>query len=290
MHTVSFCADTSGCAYKYVEQPLMNLECDPYPNEELILNCYIQGPFQQAFGIVWYWKPRNNPSPQKLSPTSSKYDIKLRNRLSTANFRTHGSLLRVQQLNDSDAGLYYCRGNLSNGTLLSPSNKLFLANQSVYTHDLVNGSTCSDAQTTTVASCGSGDSATVSTTTPTLATASNGGTDPLSSSPPDNTYPSSLPTTVTLAPTSTVTPVSTPESNMLQVALYAVISVIVVFCAVIVTLAVTIVILYRRKRGHANLKKTAGMFVMAINHYCYYGDVCQVAVCVCICLQVLITS
>ena len=51
---------------------------------------------------------------------------------------------------------------------------------------------------------------------------------------------------------------------MLQVALYAVISVIVVFCAVIVTLAVTIVILYRRKRGHPNFKKTAGMFVMAI--------------------------
>ena len=70
---------------------------------------------------------------------------------------------------------------------------------------------------------------------------------------------------------------------MLQVALYAVISVIVVFCAVIVTLAVTIVILYRRKRGHANFKKTAGSFVMAIN--CYYGDVCQHGSSVCVYLS-----
>ena len=167
--------------------------------------------------------------------------------------------MQVQQLNDSDAGWYFCRGHLSNGTLLTPSNKLLLATQSVYTISPVRNFTCPDvAQTTTVYSCANitNDSSTVSTTPPNQATDTNVGTEPPSSSLPDNTYSPSLPTTATLLPTPTATP--TPESGMLQVALYAVISVIVVFCAVIVTLAVTIVILYRRKGGHANFKKTAG--------------------------------
>ena len=214
-----------------------------------------------AISIVWYWEPTNTRQPQRLSQTSSKYNlIDTRARFHGMNSRIHGSQLRVQQLNDSDAGLYYCQGNLPNGTLLTPSNMLHLTMQSVYT-DVLNVSKCPDmAQTTTNSSCASpvlDDSSTVSSTTPNLVTDGNRGpTDPPSSSPTINSQWPSLPTTVTLLPTPTATPA--PESGMLRVALYAVISVIVVFCAVIVTLAVTIVILYRRKGGHTNLKKTAG--------------------------------
>ena len=240
----------------YVEQPLTSLECNPYPNNRLILNCDVQGPVQMAFGVVWYWEPINSPHPQRLSSTS-KYDLTIRPGNVGTDSRTHGSQMRVQQLNDSDAGLYYCRGNLSNGTLLTPSNKLLLAKWSVYSNDLVDASDCpAEAQTTREPSCANITtdlSATVGTLSPDLATDSNGGLI----SPPANTYSPSLPTTVTLAPTPTATP--TPESSgRLRVALYAVISVIVVFCAVIVTLAVTIVILYRRKGGHTNFKKTSG--------------------------------
>ena len=212
-----------------------------------------------AIRIVWYWEPINTRQPQRLSALRDKYSLEPRDLLGTTNFRAHQSQLRVQQLNDSDAGWYYCQGNLSNGTLLTPSNRLFLATESAYTISRVRNFTCPDKpQTTTVYSCANTTTytSTASTTVPTLATDTNIGTGPSSSSPPDDTYSPSLPTTVTLAPTATATP--TPESSMFRVALYAVISVIVVFCAVIVTLAVTIVILYRRKGGHTNFKKTAG--------------------------------
>ena len=250
-------AGTSECPYTYWEQPLTSLECNPYPNNQLILNCEVRGPPLMAFDVVvWYWEPINNPQPQILSSTSKYIIITNRPGNVGTNYRSRNSQMRVKQLNDSNAGWYYCRGNLSNGTLLTPSNKLLLANRSVYSSDDFNPSTCPDrAQTTREPSCASittDDSLTIGTQSPDLATDSNGGLI----SPPANTYSPSLPTTVTLAPTPTATP--TPESSMFRVALYAVISVIVVFCAVIVTLAVTIVILYRRKGGHTNFKKTAG--------------------------------
>jgi len=210
-----------------------------------------------AFGVVWYWEPSYNLQPQRLSRTSKYEFITDRYNMIGTNYRTHGSQMRVKQLNDSDAGLYYCQGDLSNGTLLTPSNRLVLAIQPVY--NLLNVTICEDrAQTFSAPKCASlvlDDSSTVSSTAPNPVTDGNrGSTDPPSNSPTIDGQRPSLPTT--LVPTPTATP--TPESSILRVALYAVISVIVVFCAVIVTLAVTIVILYRRKGGHTNFKKTAG--------------------------------
>ena len=146
-------ADTSGCAYTYQEQPLTNLECNPYPNNRLSLSCEVRGPAQVAFSIVWYWEPLNNQQSQRLS--ASKYGFTLSSSIDTSS-RVYRSQLRVQQLNDNDAGWYYCQGNLSNGTLLIPSNRSFLAIESEYTSDVVNASTCPDrAQTTRVRSCAS---------------------------------------------------------------------------------------------------------------------------------------
>ena len=257
-------ADTSDCAYTYQQQPPKTLECNPYPNRRLILNCEIKGPNQWSFSILWYRKSRNNQQPQRLSgprDSSSKYSLQSDPPTTTTNFRAHRSQLRVQRLNDSDAGWYFCQGNLSNATLLTPSNMLLLDLQSEYI-DASNCSDSSEAYTTRESSCATiatDNPATVGTTPPNVATGdSRGGTDPPSSSPTGDSYHPSLPTTLAPTPTATPTATPTPESGMLQVALYAVISVIVVFCAVIVTLAVTIVILYRRKRGHANFKKTAG--------------------------------
>ena len=56
----------------------------------------------------------------------------------------------------------------------------------------------------------------------------------------------------------------TPSDELiLKVALYNVVAVIVVICAIIVTLAITIVILYCKKGTHSNSDKTAGMSVLA---------------------------
>ena len=254
-------AGISECAYTYQEQPLTNLECNPYPNNELRLTCEVQGPIEMAFSIVWYWDPLNSQQSQRLSSTG-KYDLDILSITST-NSRTHLSRLRVQHLIDNDAGWYFCQGNLSNGTLLTPSNRLFLSIQSEYITAL-NASTCPDGpQSTRVPSCisiASDTLSTVGTTTPNLATDGNSGSiDP----------PSSLPTdllttiTVTLAPTPTVTTVPDPESDVLQVALLA--AVVVVFCVIIVTLSFSIVILIcRKKPGHVK-SKTAGKSVFGIS-------------------------
>ena len=277
-------AGTSECAYTYQEQPLTNLECNPYPNNKLILNCGVRGPAQVAVSIVWYWEPLNNQQPQRLSVTSSKYNLITRPPSLTFNSRALLSQLRVQQLNDSDAGLYFCQTELSNGTQLTPSNRLFLAVQSVYASDVFNVSTCPDrAQTTREPSCASIaiDSSTtasiVSTTTPDPITDGNRGTaNPSSSSPTDgNHHPSLLATIITLAPTPTVTSVPDPESDNLQVALYSMAAIIVVFCATTVTLGFSLVILIcRKQRCHVESKKTAGKSVFGISHSSYLTTHC----------------
>ena len=260
---------TSECAYHYEEQPRTNLECNPYPNNDLRLVCEVVGPNQLLFSIVWNWEPLVNPGQtERLSSNSlprDKYNVQdqgLTPDVQNSQFHRR-SQLRVLQLNDSDAGRYFCQAMLSNGTLLTPSNKLLLSIQSVYT----NLPTCmsSSAQNTMSISCASivtDDAVTVQPTS-----GNTGNTETTDSATTDaNTSPTgppSVPTPdTTPVPTPTVLPmVAEPESSTLQVALYIVVAVIVIFCAIIVTLAITIVILYRKKGGHANFKKTAGMSV-----------------------------
>ena len=250
----------------------------------LILGCEIRGPSQAT--ITWFWEPLNTRQLQRLSD-ARKYGFQLRivvNRNSWLERRQ----IQVRRLEDSDAGWYFCQAELSNGTLLTPSNRLFLAVQSVYRR----ASVCQDeAQANTVPSCArivTDDPTTASTAGTTPATDSNRGsidpssglptdgthrpsllTDSPSSSPTDNTRHSFLltTTTVTLAPTPTVATVPDPESDMLRVALYSISVVVVVFCATIVTLGFSIVILIcRKKPDHVNSKKTAGKSVLAL--YC----------------------
>ena len=272
-------ADTSGCAYTYQEQPLTNLECNPYPNNRLSLSCEVRGPAQVAFSIVWYWEPLNNQQSQRLS--ASKYGFTLSSSIDTSS-QVYRSQLRVQQLNDNDAGWYYCQGNLSNGTLLIPSNRSFLAIESEYTSDIVNASTCPDrAQTTREPSC-AGIAIDSSTTASTVSTTpqnpiNRGSADPSLSSPTDsNHHPSVLATIITLAPTPTVTSVPDPESDNLQVVLYSMAAIIVVFCATTVTLGISVVILLCRKRCHVKSKKTAGKSILGIFHSSYQATHCLV--------------
>ena len=269
-------SDTSECAYTYREQPPSTLECNPYPNMRLILGCEIRGPSQTT--ITWFWEPLNTRQPQRLSG-ARKYSFQHRIVVNRNSWLVRRQL-QVRRLDDSDAGWYFCQAELSNGTLLTPSNRLFLDIQSLYR----SASICQDeVQANTVPSCArivTDDSTTASTignTPPNAATDSNRGsidppstlstdgthrpslvTDPPSTLPTDGTHhPSLLTTTVTLTPMPTMTTVPDPESSMLRVALYSISAVVVVFCATIVTLGFSIVILLcRKKHSHTDSKTT----------------------------------
>ena len=151
--------------YRYEEQPRTNLECNPYPNNELTLVCEVVGP-NQFSTIVWIWEPLINPQQtQRLLP-SSKYEFQDQASADAGNPQFHlRSQLRVLQLTDSDAGRYFCQAALSDGTLLTPSDKLLLSVQSVYTSAGLDVSPCSNQLTTTNISCSclraTGDSVTV---------------------------------------------------------------------------------------------------------------------------------
>ena len=261
----------------------------------LILGCEIRGPSQTT--ITWFWEPLITRQPQRLS-VARKYSFQ--NRIVVnRNFWLVRHQLQVRRLDDSDAGWYFCQAELSNGTLLTPSSRLFLDIQSLYR----SASICQDeVQANTVPSCArivTDDPTTASTigsTPPNTATDRNRGsidppstlstddthrpsllTDPPSTLPTDDTHrpslltdsptlptdstrrPSLLTTTVTLTPMPTMTTVPDPESSMLQVALYSISAVVVVFCATIVTLGLSIVILLcRKKHSHTDSKKTTG--------------------------------
>ena len=254
-----------------------------------MLSCDVQGPVQLSFSIVWYWDPLNNQQSQRLS--ASKYGFMASSSIG-ASSRAFSSQLRVQQLNDNDAGRYYCQAELSNGTLLTPSNRLFLAIESEY---VVNASTCPNrTQTTRVRSCAS-IAIDSSTTTPhPITDGNNGSADPSSSSPTDgNHHPSVLATIITLAPTPTVTTVPDPESDNLQVVLYSMAAIILVFCATTVTLGILVVILVCRKRCHVKSKKTAGKSILCISHSSYQTTHCLVyhgCICLFVCFFLLWTA
>ena len=244
----------------------------------LILGCEIRGPSQTT--ITWFWEPLNTRQPQRLS-VARKYSFQNRIVVNRNSWLVRHQL-QVRRLDDSDAGWYFCQAELSNGTLLTPSSRLFLDIQSLYR----SASICQDeVQANTVPSCArivTDDPTTASTvgsTPPNTATDSNRGSiDPPSTLPTDDTHrpslltdpPSTLPTdgtrrpsllttTVTLTPMPTMTSVPDPESSMLQVALYSISAVVVVFCATIVTLGLSIVILLcRKKHSHTDSKKTTG--------------------------------
>ena len=266
----SFSVDTSECVYRYEEQPPTNLECNPYLNDMLVLVCNVEGPTQLAFTpFRWYWVPLNTQQIRRLNESRDKYRI-TQQAITPTSSRGLRSQLGVLQLNDSDAGRYFCRAGLSNGTLLTPSNELILNVQSTYTNI---SSMCLVQQlTNTTTSCASIESVTVQPTTGntgitgitefeitnSATTSANTGPTDLPSVPsPDNT-PDDTP-----VPTPTTIPMAhEPESSTLQVALYIVVAVIVFFCAIILT--ITIVILYCKWGAHSNSKKTAGMSVLCI--------------------------
>ena len=223
----------------FIEEPDVSLSCNPYGNDELITECTVVGPIN-TFTIQWVWRDLvgvDNILMDSNSPAESDVTIQSRRTLhSNGEDQNVDSRLTISGLMNR-IGQYWCRVRLTNGTVLEqPSNVLQLLVNSAYSsHGNCDETSLSDtsddcifpvagviAQTTT-------PPIEEPTTTPSLETTS---TQPLNQTSPS-------------------------DQTGLGTALYSVIAVIVVFCAVIVTLTVTIVLLYRRKSARVDIK-TAG--------------------------------
>jgi len=137
------------------------------------------------------------------------------------------SRIRLSNIADDDgAGMYSCQVRFNNGTVIGESNKLQLLSSVTYSEY----PPCDDEHHSEESTKCLIDQATVEAL---------------------------VATTTTMQP-------STDNGETPDSALYAVIGVIAVFCVVIISLTVIIVLLYRKKCGRVSLK-TAGEYV-----YCYH--------------------
>ena len=145
------------------------------------------------------------------------------------------SRLIIKRLNEvNDVGDYWCQVRLQNGTVLpKKSNILTLSSEAQYQ----GLGPCDGSQVVDKEDCILPSQVTVPGVTDTL-TPNTG--------PVVQTTASS--SNLSLTPQSTDGAMEEPGSKNL-VALYAVVAVIVVFCLVIVTLSIIIVVLYRKKCG-----------------------------------------
>lgn len=132
------------CQYCYTEQPPEELTCNPYINSELRLECRIRVPFRSRPQVVWFYRTENGQQQgecltEMLQNTETaagqpKISIPPLQRMgSILEGQTHvRSRLHIRSLNDSDAGMYWCRLITNGSTLLDPSDPVYLQTQAAY--------------------------------------------------------------------------------------------------------------------------------------------------------------
>ena len=217
----------------------------------------MNGPLNETFEIVWFKQSVNSTG--RLMKTSGKIDFRNTMRMfilpESRQILRRSSLLRVSHLNEQDdIGLYWCQISVSrsNGSfLLEQSNALSL--NRVQSYNMLNNCRqdddelsmiqpmCVDILQATTISPPQRPPTTVTNVDPELETTAAFRTEPRDTRTDDATTEGD----------------SSLSSNQ-AVALFSVLGVIFVFSAVIITLTVVIVILYRKRYGHMGFKKTAG--------------------------------
>ena len=205
---------------------MVNLTCNPYIINELRTACTVHAP-SFDFTIHWFWE-------------SSRDVVTEVDRSQVRSSSTRSQLfLRLKNL-ANHTGLYWCQARLSNGTVLEGSNRLILLEESAYVHqNIVNCTTAGDQRLQQRSDrCIFSLPTTDNTPSPTI-------------------MEQSTTTSPSFTPTMALNQTSSPTQESLGPALYAVIAVILVFCLVIITLTVVIVLLYRRKCARVDFK-TAG--------------------------------
>ena len=211
----------------------MTLNCNPYDGARLVMRCTADGPSTPAFTIMWM-RERNGID-RRLN--DSHIDVI---RFNDGQTLKRTSRLIIKRLNEvNDVGDYWCQVRLQNGTVLpKKSNILTLSSEAQYQ----GLGRCGGSQFVVKEDCIHPSQVTVSEVTDAL-TPNTG--------PVVQTTASS--SNLSLTPQSTDGAMEEPGSKNLA-ALYAVVAVIVVFCLVIVTLSIIIVVLYRKKCGPLRFK------------------------------------
>ncbi len=211
------------CLYKLTEEPLLVLPCNPYTSDGIMLHCTVRTP-DFSVTIQWIWQA--DSSSELIELDSSDMNVTIDNMYLSV-FDGIRSRLNVKNLINR-VGMFWCRAILTNGTQLEDSSKWTLFNQNVYENDM----NCTNEELSERSSTGRciNAASSVAETPPLL------GMDQITSSMAGNE----------------TTP---PAPDSLGPTLYAVIAVILLFCLVIVTLTVTFVLLYRRRKCG---RKTAG--------------------------------
>ena len=123
--------ESEGCSHRYILQPLRNLQCDPYIMGHLILDCEVTyDPTERAVELVWVFQPLvedGTSVAMELSNDDSKYIITPERAISLDRSR-----LRVNNLNDSDAGSYACQILFANESVAMLSQQLDLFHSDVF--------------------------------------------------------------------------------------------------------------------------------------------------------------
>ncbi len=140
--TTGFQTSGGGCRCEYIEQPPNELQCNPYRNAELRLECTILFPSSQTNKeVVWFRSQLQTQNPE-ITETHSNLDVWSMNRLDLshpniqireqrqASTTTQSTWVRSQlvitDLNDSDVGNYWCKIKDEN------ENEGFIPSDSVY--------------------------------------------------------------------------------------------------------------------------------------------------------------
>ena len=232
----------AGCEYSYTRQPpFTELQCNPYEATRLALTCTVEGPNTPQFSIVWFRKRNGRADHEELKASQPRVEVEVS--ALVTRFTRRSSRLTVMELNESnDVGDYWCQVRLENGTIFQEkSNILSLGAEEKY-----NGiDSCMMSNFIVQNNC-----IVPLQVRETAVTAD--GIIPTNAGSIVQTISSSDPSPTDKTTTGSIEKTERSSSNL--AALYAVVGIIVVFCVVIVTLSIIIVVLYRKKCGPVRFK------------------------------------
>ena len=171
-----FLTVTGTCRYLYTEQPPLDLQCNPYPANVLILSCAVTySRSELPVTLNWIHYPNSNTqTPLRISQTTSKYRVTPGSVL-TGQTR---STLQINTLTDVDAGSYSCQAVFTNGSRTDESQRLNLFTRTVFTSQRLSSCSQFSGESTTQQKCAlTGQvSSNPDNTAPTSSGGDNGGT------------------------------------------------------------------------------------------------------------------
>ncbi len=220
------------CQYKYTIQPPDQLDCNPY-GQGFSLSCRVEGPQSVMFSVEWYRKSSTQTDPEKMGSVMDKSGS-----VDDSTFFIREKISLIDS-DLQDIPTFWCQVVVAEGRLQRPSRKLTLQPPSSYSEDDQMCSLSPD-QSVDEESCADLDPSPTPSLTPSPTTSVGDDGKPQSGGGGD-------------------------DDDSLETALFSIIGVIAVFCIVIVTLAVTIVILYRKKVRRVRIKGAGKLMSIVVS-------------------------